>query len=1328
MATDAESRAAERAAEGQARQQNDWPSKIGKYDLLKKLGAGGMGTVFLAQDTQLRRKVAIKLLPREKAENPILVRRFQAEAQAAAQLRHDNIVAVYDSGEADGFLYIAMEYVDGQDLYEMVQRRGTIPVKRSIEIIKQVASALQHAHELKIVHRDIKPSNLLIRRLDKAVKLTDLGLARSIDDTIETGITRAGTTVGTVDYMAPEQARNSKAADIRSDLYSLGCTWYHMLTGSPPYPEGSLTNKLQAHAIKPLPDPRTVNPNVTEGLVAVIHRLMAKKPEDRYQTPAELLKDLEESTLTRAAFSQEILNAIQDESGHAVPAANDDAPTERSGRHERITRGEHAEHATAGQEASASNPSKSTSSKGKRGAANLPPPMRRKVADLPDERPPSPVAERMKMVIVIAGIIAAIAGLGWLISGVGGVFDSQANLVVVPEQNQLEPGAAAVAVQPAVAAPVPGQNPGAPQVAPMVAPVAPGAVVNNSQGAPLTVGTASLNPGVAATSGTQSGTGTAAVGSSNSSPQAVISSQAIAGIRPSVLDQKPTAATRTSLPNSGGNYSVGAGAVSPTHFQTLNDALLKLPPEGGVVRLMGAGPYSLSLSVPLNVQQLMLLGDPKTPSLVVLSHDATGQLGHLEVTGDLELSHIHFVLDSEAQPVTTPASMVQAQGPSVLIQDCSFTVLGFQAKALTAITFDHQFSPQTASLFRTAIRGEMDAAFDLRSPAFHITLNDSLVACGSGTAIRFAGPSGSTPAGETSRWLRSFGSTFCSDYRLIDFSREAGHTQHPGTAIFMRDVVGSCSRSDASSVLLAVSDWLQPDVRETISWSNNNSSFLGFSELIDFGSKSSSHFQSADAWRQFWRQKAEPHEFLQQPWPAKIEELGLASAAVFDRDSLPVEVRNAAQNNLPGISAEWIHLPELLHPERLRALASRLPLSLPRWTIAKDGPIRVDIRKEDLGQFLSKNEWPDGAVVEAVGYGLCSTSPVTIQGKKLKLIFRQAEGGPLRLSPKDAPKETRAVFEVRNGLLEIDGLKWEHSDARPRHPAWVIHAVNSGVIVRNCDFRGLEERQLSYAGVLRLEATSEATPQQTYLGVLNSVLIGAGPLIQTQAETGRLYLRNCVLAAQGTAIETHLQPATKATSLAVDIADCTLAATQQVFHVHPGASQGSAKTASRWYLDRNAFVPPGPWKTVASADPVIVRCPLPVVDQKQMSWWGQSNGIAKEYRTWVAVDGAVPLRTVRTAKEWDETWGEGHDQRLLTGADGVVLAGPYPNRVSGASIEMFSLLPTSKSGTWADGRAIGVDLTRLASIGPRELPKATPAGNSTKKPGAKSPTPLKPGF
>lgn len=287
-------------------------TRLGKYDIQRRIGSGGMGTVYLAEDRKLKRTVALKVLPRDRAENPTLVRRFQSEAQASAMLSHKNIVSVFDADQADGYLYIALEYVDGTDLFEWMLKRGTIPVKRSIDIIRQVTEALQHAHERRLVHRDIKPANIMVAR-DGTVKLTDMGLARSLDETLDTTITRAGTTVGTVDYMSPEQAVHSKNADITSDIYSLGCTWYHMLTGSPPYPDGDLTNKLRAHAEKPLPDPRDFNAQVSEALVAIMHRMIAKKKQDRYQTPEELLEDLDNSAHMLSGNSQALWNSLLEE-------------------------------------------------------------------------------------------------------------------------------------------------------------------------------------------------------------------------------------------------------------------------------------------------------------------------------------------------------------------------------------------------------------------------------------------------------------------------------------------------------------------------------------------------------------------------------------------------------------------------------------------------------------------------------------------------------------------------------------------------------------------------------------------------------------------------------------------------------------------------------------------------------------------------------------------------------------------------------------------------------------------------------------------------------
>ncbi len=271
-----------------------------------------MGTVYLAEDPTLHRTVALKVLVKTDNTPPNLIRRFHAEAKTAAMLRHPNIVTVFDSGDADGHLFLALEYIDGPDLEKVIRKNGRVPVERSVEVIRQIARALDHAHALGIVHRDIKPSNILLRR-DGTATLTDLGLARAIDESAASGITRAGFTVGTVDYMAPEQARSSKSADVRSDIYSLGCTWFHMLAGRVPFNEGDLTNKLRAHAQSPPPDPREADQRIPSGVVAVVQRMMAKKPDDRYQTPAELLADLDRPGLCRKTVTADDLRSLAED-------------------------------------------------------------------------------------------------------------------------------------------------------------------------------------------------------------------------------------------------------------------------------------------------------------------------------------------------------------------------------------------------------------------------------------------------------------------------------------------------------------------------------------------------------------------------------------------------------------------------------------------------------------------------------------------------------------------------------------------------------------------------------------------------------------------------------------------------------------------------------------------------------------------------------------------------------------------------------------------------------------------------------------------------------
>jgi serine/threonine protein kinase len=264
---------------------------LGHFQLEEFVGGGGMGAVFRAVDSTLGRTVAVKVVSNQNADEDML-RRFRNEAQSAARLDHPNIARVYYVGEEKGWSYIVFEFIEGVNIRDLVEERGPLPIDEIIRYTLQIAEALEHASERDVVHRDIKPSNILVMP-DGRAKLVDMGLARLHQvDAPSQDLTETGVTLGTFDYISPEQARDPRSADVRSDLYSLGCTLYYMLTGSPPFPEGTVLQKLLSHSSDPPPDPRELRPDLDDELVNIALRLMAKLPTQRYQSPGELIDRL----------------------------------------------------------------------------------------------------------------------------------------------------------------------------------------------------------------------------------------------------------------------------------------------------------------------------------------------------------------------------------------------------------------------------------------------------------------------------------------------------------------------------------------------------------------------------------------------------------------------------------------------------------------------------------------------------------------------------------------------------------------------------------------------------------------------------------------------------------------------------------------------------------------------------------------------------------------------------------------------------------------------------------------------------------------------------
>lgn len=268
---------------------------LGNYVLMEKIGGGGMGQVFKARHRVMERFVAVKVLPAAMTKDKTAIARFHREVKAAAKLRHINIVAADDADQANGVHFLVMELVEGSDLSALVKKYGPLSVNQAVNYILQAAKGLETAHAEGIVHRDIKPANLL---LDKkgTVKILDMGLARLCGDgdgPPQADLTNTGTFMGTVDFMAPEQAEDAKTADARADIYALGCSLFYLLTGRAIYEGETLIKKVLAHRDKPIPSLRSVRPDVPGQLEAVFETMLAKKVEDRYQSMTTVIADLE---------------------------------------------------------------------------------------------------------------------------------------------------------------------------------------------------------------------------------------------------------------------------------------------------------------------------------------------------------------------------------------------------------------------------------------------------------------------------------------------------------------------------------------------------------------------------------------------------------------------------------------------------------------------------------------------------------------------------------------------------------------------------------------------------------------------------------------------------------------------------------------------------------------------------------------------------------------------------------------------------------------------------------------------------------------------------
>jgi serine/threonine protein kinase len=1021
-----------------------------------------MGLVYLADDPKKDRQIALKVLARENAGNPTLLKRFRSEALATRELKHPNIVGVYEAGSIDGQFYIALEFVDGTDVAQLIESRGRLPVRRALDITRQVALALSFAHQRNIVHRDIKPSNLLIRR-DGAVKLTDMGLARSLDETGEAGITRAGTTVGTVDYISPEQARDSKSADVRSDIYSLGCAWFHMLTGQTPFPSGSLTQKLKDHAATPAPDPREINASIPEDVVVVLQRMLEKSPDRRYQDPDALVDGLAAIDLDRTELTDNILAALAEDDSEPEP---EPAPTARRSTRPPSSHPPQRQDDAPRRRADTPPPSAATDFGTKDTVDSVPvapprtqdndnpaptsqPPRRRKPpvspprrsetdssrtakpTPVPESEPPEPPAptdsddsKRSKSRRRSPADSAEHKSSRSDSEDSGASVSSRRSSSPPPsprsrrgarQNDLLNDGADRPGVDWEKLKPV-----GLMVLGVTALGLLGYIFVNLSQSVDM-----SGNQDAGNLFGTKDGRATNRGNGSGDSSQGDIAYDTLPA---STLLGKPAQAqaappqlrqgeqrhlfawARSPQPATLPVLNVAARPLGPGHFHSLDAALAALTEQGGWIRLGGPGPFFITATELLG-RGHVVISAPKSARAVVVfrpDQDDSNRTTVLSLRNTaLELHDLDLAPAASAFAGDRRLTLISSQSSDLSLIGCTITQPqeregGTAAVAVSGAPADH---PARVLFERVLARGRNTTLLELDSRSADVALVNSLLVTDSAPPISVLTPGGGRSADDR-RHIRLLSCTLCSDAPLLQLDSGGSGSGLPTTWLTLVNSLMACP-SSGDRVLLDIGRWPQAAGAagqkshfQGLEWEQFGTVAYGVREFVRRDAETGLGISSFTEWQACWKNPGEATAFIPTPWLPLKSEADVVNPAYFDTGRLAGRLPPATDGTPPGCRVL------ALQTANTRVLA-RAPgqFGRPTWIPTSPRPRPLLSLKladhPDLGRFLAEHPPPPHAVIVVEGSGRRTTSPITVETGSLRLVFQDAEHGPpLVLVPK----------------------------------------------------------------------------------------------------------------------------------------------------------------------------------------------------------------------------------------------------------------------------------------------------------------------------------------
>jgi serine/threonine-protein kinase len=1061
--------------------------RIGKYEVLSHVATGGMGAVYKARDTETNRMVALKVLSPEMAAKPAMVERFRREARHAAKLRHENVVTLYEFGEANRTIFIVMEFIDGIDLHEFSNREGPLDPKVALDIITQACRALDHAYRQGVVHRDIKPSNFLITHDGdrQVVKLTDLGLAREASNE-EFRVTRAGTTVGTLDYMSPEQARDSGLADIRSDLYSLGSTWYHLLAGHAPFPKGGLGERLHRIMHELPPDIRQYNRRVSETMAAVVHRLLAKRPSQRYQTPAELLNDLQALARGEPPLTprQLLENLAQEEGEPAKPPVK---------KNRRVKDGKD----------------------GRRTPRSLP---NRPRADTDAHKStaeaPTPKSAKRKQPYLWYALGGAVALFLVTVLIVLLVRRGHRDDPVAEHTPDLAPGLDSTSLPPPVVPPNPTLT------------TEPKPKEKPNEGPANTIPPKKPNW-----------------------PALYRASKPIdaAALRKEV--EAPWSAPPASGPTV--ELVVGRLAAEPSGktFRSLAAACKSIPAGAtGIIELRDNGPF-FDIPAVLVDRSLVLRAAPGYRPLLIWdvqrtleerrrnrdrrqAADEADPLVFLDVKhGNLTVQDVQVACKWPDAP-SRGAAVLRVEDGDLSVSGCTFSVAGKPRDGVTLARFSATIPEAGRCRFtRCYSRGAKMSVLDLQAPGARVLFDNCLLVGDEAPLLRIHA------ANDRSTQLSAVRSTMICDKILLELRPAKPTDLDPAFDWLGWDVLLSRKNPAVGGELLCLRD----DIRSRrLSWRAFNCLYAGWGTLL--ASNPAIPMADISGWRRQWG-RGEGDVALAEPWPTAVfpEPAEVPANTYRTADSLVAYSASTSSEQLLGCDLErlpptrdnWLSLTF----DRFAILAPAVPEDSepPDIPLANDGLFHgaaVDVNRTDLGVYLQTVQktyrLAPRIVLHLSGSGEQLTTPIRLKGSSLVLYFEppKEKAEPLVLVPAGRGAAD-AFLEVEKGNLSIFNGTVRFSDAaESRVVPWLIKLHGGDVrLFRTRLEVPPKDSGSAFRGLIAVDGSGATAAERVYSCLVNeSVLVSAHDGIAVLGSGGRVLLTQTLLIAGDDALRLSLDP------------------------------------------------------------------------------------------------------------------------------------------------------------------------------------------------------------